>query len=154
MSTNYSTPYVFVVLKRKLKFEVIMRVIKFRGKDIDSGEWVYGDLHTLCDRPHIHTNPSPYPYAGKRSFIDPETIGQFTGLLDKNGREIYEGDILEVCEMYAKVVWNEEKASFEYQYLHPMQLTNTFYEFNMPYLSIIGNIHDNPELIKSKEINL
>jgi hypothetical protein len=52
--------------------------------------------------------------------------------------------------MYAKVVWNKEKASFEYEYLHPTQIANTFYEFNMPYLSIVGNIYDNEELLKDK----
>lgn len=71
-----------------------MREIKFRGRDVKTGEWVYGDLHTLCDKPHIHTEPTAYPFAGRRSFIDPATVGQFTGLHDKNGREIYEGDIV------------------------------------------------------------
>jgi len=60
-----------------------MREIEFRGKDIETGKWVFGDLHTLCDNPHIHTEKSKFPYAGKRSFVIPETIGQFTGLLDK-----------------------------------------------------------------------
>lgn len=127
-----------------------MRMIKFRGKKIENGEWLYGDL-VQDDRDcyYIYPNDCGGLYANNK--VDTKTIGQFTGLLDKNDKEIYEGDILEIAdEMYAKVVWNKEKAGFEYEYLHSTQIANTFYEFNMPYLSVVGNIYDNKDLIKRK----
>lgn len=111
-----------------------------------SGEMVYGDLAQQKLTDGSVTTAIVQTYATYD--VNSKTIGQFTGLFDKNGKEIYEGDILEVEGMYAKVVWNKEKASFEYEYLHPTQIANTFYEFNMPYLSVVGNIHDNKDLIK------
>ena len=69
-----------------------MREIKFRGKRLDNGEWVLGDLHLNTPYPHIHFG------FDNRAKIDTDTIGQFTGLHDNNGKEIYEGDVLFVRE--------------------------------------------------------
>lgn len=129
-----------------------MREIKFRGKDIQTGEWVVGDLHTLCDRPYIHTAPSSFPYAGKRSFIDPETIGQYTGLKDKNDKEIYEGDILEVSHVGEASYLEVRFVRGVFAFLWDGDLDDEFPR-NAPtheWARVVGNIHDNPERIKKQ----
>lgn len=141
------------------------REIKFRGKELKSGEWIYGDLHVLCDNPHIHTARSHYPYAGQRGFVDDKTIGQFTGLRDKSGREIYEGDIVVRHEIafgrdsLGTVRYDLDKAMFVLFckkvygiYRLPLVRFESFddgkctisetYEYE-----VVGNVYDNPELL-------
>lgn len=144
-----------------------MREIKFRGKDIKNGEWVYGDLHLLCNAPHIHTLKSMYPYAGIRSFVNEETIGQFTGLEDKNGKEIYEGDVVvrhsSICgsiDNIGVVKYDEENAMFvlycqeklyatSFHFLKGQTINDGYCTFSETFTyEVIGNIHDTPELLK------
>ena len=141
-----------------------MREIEFRGKDIETGEWVFGDLHTLCDKPHIHTEKSKFPYAGKRSFVIPETIGQFTGLLDKNGKKIYEGDIVRhpyVDPIFRDLVEPKDGDGVTSEVVFHDGAFVVKYDVNdyiyldgftrHGYVEVIGNIHENSELVKYKQ---
>lgn len=69
-----------------------MREIKFRGKRLDNGEWIEGDLLRMLD--HWFIFPDPAPEGIDKYAVDPATVGQYTGLKDKNGKEIYEGDVI------------------------------------------------------------
>lgn len=122
-----------------------MREIKFRGKSLDNGEWVCGDLHIRTPFPHIH---SEIDYS--KVNIDPHTVGQFTGLHDKNGKEIYEGDIIVLghkrnCK--ASVVWID--AGFARKSTNPFDDAYYLTGADMERYVVIGNIHDNPELLKT-----
>ncbi len=122
-----------------------MREIKFRGKRIDNGEWVYGyyvgdcgdGCHEICD---IN---SPL---GTRIEVDPATVGQFTGLKDKNSNEIYEGDIfITRMEVTAVVEWEKEGRFLGFTMVGERKIV---YINREPTAEIIGNIYDNPELIQ------
>ena len=137
-----------------------MRTIKFRGKDIETGEWLYGDLFLPLGRFPSIINTEP-DINGKVAYIQTcvkkETVCQFTGLTDKNGKEIYEGDILiwgeNECKSKPLIVCFKH-GSFGYIYcdwFHSFAGNRnfTFNPFNTDIrFEVIGNIHDNPELIK------
>lgn len=119
------------------------REILFRGKRIDNGEWVEGNLF-IPDIPNtptqicIGTNVVRITYD-----IVPETVGQFTGLTDKNGKKIFEGDIFAHPNnnKYRYVVyWENETASFGW-------FNGDGTGFDNKEIEIIGNFYDNPELM-------
>lgn len=140
-----------------------MRTIKFRGKRVDNGEWVYGHYATmnLTETGGVkNTNViilensfyAAYEWLDDFHEIDKETLGQFTGLVDKNGKEIYEGDILSVWRLgfnkIFEVKWRDEG---EPKYiLYPQPFNEDWWtcrsDMQMSW-EVIGNIHDNPELM-------
>lgn len=152
-----------------------MRDIKFRGKEVDTGKWVYGGLFkepappqcfekTLEDKYWIvYPNPRYMPdwnlsYEMVRTDIEKETIGQYTGLKDKNGKEIYEGDIVfikgetELLDIKGKVEYSNTFAQFIITNTGSIvNETEPLGDYEVEDIEVIGNIYDNPELLEEGE---
>ena len=122
-----------------------MREIKFRAQDIASNKWLYGDLR------HHKDDVCIFEQGGnKGEQVKRETVGQFTSLYDKFGKPIYEGDILKA---------GEEKTLIEVRFVRGVfaflwngDLDDEF-PCNAPtqeWADVIGNIHDNPKLIRRR----
>ena len=129
-----------------------MREILFRGKRTDNGEWVYGDLIQNVDCLKIREQEKSIKKIAKSYAVDPETVGQFTGLCDKNGKKIFEGDIvlgLFLFDMSINAVVKFRDGAFGLEW-HRGEIIefNAFTSLcNITY-EIIGNIYDNPELLE------
>ena len=121
------------------------REIKFRGKRIDTGEWVYG---YLADESYINDINTVDLSSVE---VEPDTVGQYTGLEARNWKEIYEGDLLRSPEGNIMIVeW--AGSGFVTRCLTPtcdgMMNTN---RCAFPVCTVEGNIHDNPELLEDGE---
>lgn len=130
-----------------------MREILFRGKQVDNGEWETGSL--LVER--MNTSDQQVMIADKMTgyptLVLPETVGQYTGLKDKTGKKIFEGDILSghLDELFPEdesrypVVWHD--------YGWHIKCGNKSFDtleqwWVAKFLEVIGNIYDNPEMIE------
>lgn len=137
----------------------------FRGKRVDNGEWVYGDLikHYENQRIFIAYDQLFYTYADcginklvtERFYeVKAETIGQFIGLTDKHEVEIYEGDILatEKRDVMFIIIWDRFSCGFKFKDNFDGCLLNIDLKA-LRKIEVIGNIHDNPDLLEKGDNN-
>ena len=139
-----------------------MRNILFRGIDSVTGKWVQGDLLHISSGCIIYhgsqTESEIKENAGAAiellidevSVVYPKTVGQFTGLTDKNGVKIFEGDIVKANFPYAKtgfVEFDKKRCSFYVKPTDGFAAYDKGYKMNANKLEIISNIHENPELL-------
>ncbi|MCM1230042.1 MAG: YopX family protein [Ruminococcus flavefaciens] len=139
------------------------REILFRAKSVDNGEWIEGNLLRFCWKTDILTyiatiDFNPFDTERTTFRVVPETVGQFTGMRDKYGRKIFEGDIIKISEYphYCDVVYDIRQCAF---LIKTNAATGLWMDYFSPIWSsvdcsyftdefeVIGNIHDNPELM-------
>lgn len=129
-----------------------MREILFRGKHKADGKWCEGNLHIDKQCVAIIT-PDDTPL-GCYGQVDPDTIGQYTGLTDKNGTKIFEGDIIKLRLLAAKMEWKGvceyRNGAFGLAWQYAGQRYCTFAGTCNAEYEVLGNIHDNPELMEDK----
>jgi uncharacterized phage protein (TIGR01671 family) len=138
-----------------------MREILFRGKRKDNGEWVFGWYS--CITKGAHYDPIDNAHFITTSVkldngeiiltgmfeVDPDTVEHYTGLLDKNETKIFEGDIVKHKDGRAfKITWHDRAFCLTADIIGTSSRFETLWNLYSDEIEVIGNIHDNPELLE------
>lgn len=135
------------------------REILFRGKRADNGEWIYGYYFydDFYKKAYITVGnfcmPFDREYLNRRILtvfeVIPETVGQYTGLTDKNGTKIFEGDIVRYGDTAHRVVFEQRNGTAYFGLVYSPLETLPFDNYqDLKQITVVGNIHDNLELLK------
>jgi uncharacterized phage protein (TIGR01671 family) len=120
-----------------------MREIKFRGKSVDSEKWIYGGI-AISNGKYFIAETTKDGYINLKEVI-PETVGQSIDSKDKNGREIYEGHIVEIIQRdIAGKVFDEQRKGIE---INDFSFLGFLKTLKPSRIEVIGNIYHNPELL-------
>lgn len=131
----------------------------FRGKRVDNDEWVYGGIYYQSKNKKFYIIGDSLHGIGRAYEVIPETIGPCMGLKDNNGKLIFKGDIVEyysdyedtlgysrTTEYYGVIIWNTTKCCWSIKMTDDKIIPFNDYDWDV--LVVIGNIHDNPELLE------
>lgn len=128
-----------------------MRDILYRGKAKDSGEWIESDSILQFEEHPLKKCRVIELFQARGGWVEviPETVGQYTGLVDKNCNKIFEGDIVKYGETIHKVVFEQRNNTAYFGLVYSPLETLAFGNYqDLRQIETIGNIHDNPEFLK------